>query len=130
MSTFWSGNGGSVVINGTTLNVGKWTVRKTMRLVENTHSGVANTNFEGVVPHFEGSFEIPWDSSNIPDTTLGLTGATKLTTLTLNYGRSTKFQTFANCSVESLEEVNDNANDIVRAVCSWKGGSISARALP
>ena len=49
MSTFWSGNGGSVVINGTTLNVGKWTVRKTMRLVENTHSGVANTNFEGFV---------------------------------------------------------------------------------
>lgn len=125
--SFYSGNGGYITVQGTRLNIGKWTLRKGSRLVENTHSGVSSTNFNPVVPDNSGTIEIPWDSSNIPDTIAGLVPGTQVT-LQLYLGTSGLFHTLTNTSIEFAEDVDDNAQDIIRTQVSFKGGSLTAAA--
>jgi len=122
--SFWSGNGGQIVVGAVTLNVTKHTVRKTARLAEATHSGVAATNFEKVVPHYEWSAEIPWDDTNLPDTDAGLAEGAKVT-IVFHDGDSGKTLTLTNTSVETLEQVDDNEKDIIRAVATGKGGTLT-----
>lgn len=124
--SFHSGNGGYVLIGTSTtpVNIGKWTLRKNSRLVENTHSGVSASNYEAVVPDHSANIELPWDSDSLPDTDLGLAEGAKLT-ITFKYGASTKTAKLEGASIESLEEVVDNAGDIVRAVVSTRGGVLT-----
>jgi hypothetical protein len=119
-----SGNGGEIVVGAVTLHVTKWTVRKTARLAEATHSGKTATNFEKVVPHYEWTAEIPWDDTNLPDTDAGLVEGAKLT-ITFHDGASGKTLVLTDTSVETLEQVDDNENDIIRAVASGKGGTLT-----
>jgi hypothetical protein len=124
----WSGNSGEIVVDpagaALTLNVTKWTVRKTARLAEATHSGKAATNFEKVVPHYEWTAEVPWDDENLPDTDGTLIEGAKVT-IRFVLGASTKLIVLTDTSVETLEQVDDNENDIIRAVVSGKGGSLT-----
>lgn len=118
---FHSGNGGAVQVNATVLNIGKWTLRKAARLAENTHSGTTASNYEKVVPDHSGSIEIPWDDTNLPDTDVGLKEGDKVT-IVFAYGRSGKTQTLADTTVETVEDTDDNSNDIVRTMVTFKGG--------
>jgi hypothetical protein len=124
VATFWSGNGGSIVVGATTLNIGKWTLRKGARLVENTHSGTPSTNYEKVVPDNSGTIDVPWDSTNIPDSGAGLISGAKVT-LVFNLGASGKFHTLTNTSIEVNEDTDDNAQDIIRTSVSFKGGTLT-----
>lgn len=124
--SFYSGNGGGILIGTSTtpFQIGKWTVRRNARLVENTHSGVSSSNYELVVPDHSFSVEIPWNDADLPDTDAGLVPGAKIT-ITFQFGTSSKTCQLTSTSVETLEEVDDNANDIVRAVCSGKGGAFT-----
>lgn len=122
--SFQSGNGGEVLVGAVTLNVTKWTLRKTSRNVDNTHSGVTASNYEHVVPDHSATFEIPWDDTNIPDTDAGLAEGSKVT-VTMNLGSGSKTQILTNALVESLEDVCDNSGDIIRSVCTVKGGTLT-----
>lgn len=128
MSAFWSGNGGSIVCTGEfgtiTLNIGKWTLRKGTRNVDNTHSGTSSTNYENVVPDNSGTLEIPWDSENIPDSDVGLINGAKVT-LVLNLGKSGLSHLLSNTLIEFNEDTNDNGQDIIRTQCSFKGGVLT-----
>jgi uncharacterized protein YndB with AHSA1/START domain len=124
---YQSGNGGEVLVGAVTLHVGKWTLRKTSRNVDNTHSGVTSSNYEHVVPDHSATLEIPWDDTNIPDTDAGLAEGVKVT-LTMNLGSTAKTQVLTNTLVESVEDVCDNSGDIIRTVVTVKGGSLT-RAL-
>lgn len=124
---FWSGNGGNVVVNpspGVSLNIARWMLRKGSRNVENTHSGVSSTNFEKVVSDHSGSIDIPWDDTNLPDTDAGLVEGAKVT-IRFNLGTSGKFQTLANTIIESVEDTDDNSQDIVRTTVNFKGGVLT-----
>lgn len=120
----WSGNGGGITVDGVTINIGKWTLRKGARLAENTHSAKSATNFELVVPDHSGSLEIPWDDTNLPDTDAGLEEGAKVT-IVFNYGQSGKFAALTDTSIETCEDVDDNANDIVRTMVTFKGGVLT-----
>jgi hypothetical protein len=122
--SFYSGNGSSLKIGTAVLNCKLTRLRKGARLTENTHSGVSSSNYESVVPDHSWSAAIPWDSSNIPDTGFGLSVGSKVT-LIFAMGSSTKTQTLTNTTVESVEDVMDNAGDIIRTEISGKGGALT-----
>ena len=123
--SFHSGNGGAIAVGNTTLNITKWTLRKSSRNVDNTHSGVTSSNYEHVVPDHSATVEIPWDDTNIPDTDVGLAeGAKVIITFSLG-GGSAKTEILTNTLVESCEDVNDNSGDIIRTVVTTKGGALT-----
>jgi hypothetical protein len=124
MATFWPGNGSFLTIGAAILNCKATRVRKGARLAENTHSGVSSTNFEAVVGDNSWSASVPWDSTNLPDTGFGLTVGAKVT-LQFNLGRSGKFETLTNTSVETVEDVMDNEGDIIRTEITGKGGALT-----
>lgn len=121
---FLSGNGGEVLVGATTLHVGKWTLRKSSRNVDNTHSNVTAANYDHVVPDHSATIEIPWDDTNIPDTDAGLTEGSKVT-VTFNLGSGSKTQVLTTTLVESVEDVCDNSGDIIRSVATLKGGTLT-----
>lgn len=123
--SFWSGNGGGITVNGgSELNVGKWTVNRTMRIVENTHSGTSgSTNFNAVVAHVEWTVEVPFDDAALIDTDSGLVPGTSISALVLQHGNSGKTISIANTMVEAVQTVNDPQGDIVRYVVNGKGGA-------
>lgn len=120
----WSGLGGEIVVSAVTLHCSKHTVRKTARLAESTHSGNTATNFEKVIPHYEWTVEVPWDDTNLPDTDAGLAEGAKVT-IVFHDGASGKTLTLTDTSVETVEEVNDNNQDIIRSVITGKGGTLT-----
>jgi hypothetical protein len=125
----WSGNGGSVIstpaVGGPfTLAINKWTLRKHARLTENTTSANTASNYEKVVPDYSWTLDIAWDDTTLPDTDLGLNEGDKVI-LKFNYGRSTKFSILTDTTIETADEVDDNATDIVRVALSGKGGTLT-----
>lgn len=122
--SYWSGNGGEITVGAITLPIKKWTLRKKAKLVENTTSSHAASNYEKVIPDYEWTIEFPWDDTKLPDTDVGLNEGDK-GTITFNYGASTKFAVLTGTSVETLEEVNDNSDDIIRCTASGKGGTLT-----
>lgn len=125
MAEFLSGNGGYITIDGTRLDIGKWTLDRTMRLVENTHSGVGATNFNSVVPHYEWQLEVPYDLENPPE---DLAEEGDEVTIVFNVGNpliSGTTRTLTNTRVEKLGEVDDQSQDIFRTAMTGKGGSLS-----
>lgn len=121
----WNGLGGGIIVNsGTELPVQGWTLRKNARLTENSHSGVSATNYELVIKDHSWTADIPWDDTRLPDTDEGLNEGDKVT-IRFDKGTSTKFATLTSSSVETLEEVNDVANNILMVRVSGKGGVLT-----
>lgn len=121
---FWNGLGGKITVGAVDLNVHSHTVRKTARLAETTHSGNTATAFAKIVPHYEWTVKVPWDDTNLPDTDAGLTEGSLVTIIFLD-GGSGKTCTLTNTSVESIEEEQDVQNNIIIAVISGKGGTLT-----
>lgn len=121
---FHSGNGSTLTVGAVVLHVKRLTLRKGARLVENTHSGTASSNFEKVVGDHSWTCEIPWDDTNLPDTDAGLVEGAKVT-LTFTKGGSGKAALLTNTTVETLEDVMDNEGDIIRTTVSGKGGVLT-----
>lgn len=125
---FWGGPGGTLTVDpsGTpkTLVCHSHQVRKTYRLAENSHSGVSATNFEPIIPHYEWTVRVPWDDTNLPDTDVGLTEGLKVT-IKFPDASSGKFKTVTNTSVESIDEEYDSSQNIIMAVISGKGGTLT-----
>lgn len=123
--SFWSGVGGEILVGATALNIGKWKLRAEPRLVENSHTGVADgTNFEKTRLHCTWDLEIPWDDTALPDTDVGLSGTSKVT-ITFKMGASGKTYVLTNTSPGPLDIANDSENDIVRVTLSGQGGILT-----
>src|SRR5437016_3676642 len=132
MATFVSGNGGYITVTVPSgapvrLDIKKWTLKKTSKNVENTHSGTPSTNFEHVVPHYEWDVEVPIDITNFPDAATLLREGTKAT-ITFYLGTSGKFDVLSNTLVQDLSDVDDNSEDILRTTVTGKGGTLTQRA--
>lgn len=129
--SYWNGLGGTIVADPSgvplTINVTKHTVRKTARLAETTHSGNTATSFAKVIPHYEWEAEGVFDDTNLVDTDLSLIEGA-VVTLKFNDGSSTKFVTLTSTSVETVEEVEDVREDVIRWVVRGKGGTITRQA--
>lgn len=119
--------GSSLQIGAAVLHCRLTRLRKGARLSDNTHSGVAAANYDAVVPDHAWSASIPWDDTNIPDTDFGLVEGAKVT-LRFNQGATGKFEVLTGTTVEHVEDVHDNAGDIIRTEVSGKGGVLT-RAL-
>lgn len=125
---FWNGLGGTIVRDPSgsaqSINVTKHVIRKTSRLAETTHSGNTATSFQEVIPHYEWEAEGVWDDANLVDTDLGMEEG-DVETLKFNDGSSTKFVTLTGTTIESIEEVEDVVNDVIRWTMRGKGGTIT-----
>jgi hypothetical protein len=120
----WSGNGSSMQVGANTLQARLTRVRKGARLAENTHSGTSSSNYDKVVPDHAWSGSIPWDDTNLPDTDVGLVEGAKVT-VTFPMGASGKSETLTGTTVEYLEDVMDNAGDIIRTDVAGRGGVLT-----
>lgn len=120
----WSGNGSSMLVGAVTLHCRLTRLRKNARLTENTHSGVSSSNYDKVVPDHSWSASVPWDDANLPDTDAGLVEGAKVT-IVFAMGASGKSETLTNTTVESLEDVMDNAGDIIRTEVTGRGGALT-----
>lgn len=119
-----SANGSSLQIGAAVLHARVTRVRKATRLAENTHSGTPSTNYDAVVDDNAWSGSIPWDETNMPDVDFGLINGSKVN-LRFNKGTTGKFELLTNTTVESVEDVHDNAGDIIRTDISGKGGVLT-----
>lgn len=118
-----SGNGGNVLVNGGYIVISKWTRKWTARLTENTNSStVGYTNYEIVVYEVSWTLEGPWDENNIPDQAGGLIPGNKVQ-INFGYGGGSPIvQSLGQTSVEEVEIVDDEKEDIVRFTATGKGG--------
>ena len=125
---FWSGLGGSVIVDPTgtpkTIVAHSHTVRKTSKNTENTHTGSVASNFEHLYPHYEATIKVPWDDTNLPDVDVGLQEGAKVN-IKFPDGNSTKFLILSGTLVESLEEELDVMSNIILAVITTKGGTLT-----
>lgn len=121
----WSANGSIITKGATTLHVTNVTVIDGARLTENTGSANGSTNYDKVVADNSSTFDIPWDDTNLPDTDVGLTPGSKVTLVYTIGGGSGKTCTLTNTTVERLETIMNNDQDIVRSRCSTKGGVLT-----
>lgn len=123
--SYWTGVGGGIVVNsGTELPINQWTLRKNARLTENTTSGNTATNYAKVVPDYSWEVMGPWDDTRLPDTDEGMNEG-DVVTVKFEKGTSGKFATLTNTTVETVEETEDVANDIIRYRASGKGGTLT-----
>lgn len=121
---YWNGLGGSILRGASSIAVTKHVVRKTSRLAETTNSGNTATSFQEVIPHYEWEAEGVWDDTVLIDTDQGLVEG-DVVTITFNDGGSTKTVVLTNTTVESIEEVEDVVNDVIRWTARGKGGTIT-----
>lgn len=123
--SYWNGLGGSLLIGGSvTLAVTKHTVRKTSRLAETTNSANTATSFQNVIPHYEWEAEMVFDDTVLVDTDGGLSEGA-VVTVKFNDGSSTKFATLTGTTVESVEEIEDVREDVIRVMVRGKGGTLT-----
>ena len=122
--SFWSSLGGSMITNAMTLKVHKTQISKTMRLAENSHSGVSATNFEAVIPHYEWSASIPFDDTVLIDTDAGMIEGAKIDFSFMD-GLSGKFCGLTGTSVEKIDQVVDVSQNIIMYEVSGKGGVLT-----
>lgn len=125
---YWSGLSGTLVRDPASaaqvINVTKHVIRKTSRLAETTHSGNTATSFQEVIPHYEWEAEGIWDDANLIDTDLGCEEG-DVETIKFIDGGSGKFVTLTGTTIESIEEVEDVVNDVIRWTMRGKGGTIT-----
>lgn len=120
---FWASTGGGITVNaGSEQNVSGWELDSSIIDANNTHSGTGgSTNFEVVNYHNEGSIEIPWSDTELPDTDIGLVRGNKVT-IVFQFGNSSKTCTLTNTLILSHRMVSKSADDILRSVVRFKGG--------
>ena len=107
MATFWSGNGGKVTKSSTDINVKEWTLQKSTRLADITHSGSSGwAIFKGTVKEASGTVKASWDSTQLPEATLSMDVGAEVA-LTLVLGGSTKTFTFT----AVIETLNHQCNN-------------------
>lgn len=126
MATFHAGVGGKAKLGaaGADINITNWEFTKTSRLAETTHSGSGgNANWQHTVKEARGFFEFPWDSTQIPDTTIAIDAGDSITDLRLFAGDSTKFYSFP-AIVEELQVMVNTTNDVVRARCAFRANGV------
>ena len=121
---FHSANGSKLVIGVTTLHCTNVNLIKQARLVENTNSANSSSNYVPVIKDHSWSADVPWDDTNLPDTDFGLTEGAQVT-LVFNEGGSGKTATLTATTVERLETMMNNEQDIVRCRVSGKGGALT-----
>lgn len=119
-----SANTSKLVIGAATLHCTEVNLIKSARLTENTSSANASTNYVKVVADHSWSATVPWDDTNLPDTDFGLVEGVQVT-LVFNQGASGKTATLTNTTVERLETIMNNEQDIVRCRVSGKGGALT-----
>lgn len=124
---YWNGLGGSILRGAFEIEVTKHVVRKTARLAETTHSGNTATSFQEVIPHYEWEAEGVFDDTALIDTDGGLIEG-DVVTITFTDGGSGKTVVLTNTTVESIEEVEDVVNDVIRWTARGKGGTITRQA--
>lgn len=125
MSTFYSGNGGTITSGAVVTNVKQWTCNTGSRTTENTHSGTGGyTNYEHVVFDARWTAEGPLDTSNLPDSTGLFVPGTKVSAKFKN-GADARFILLVGTIIEDYEVIDDNTSDIVRWRMSGKGGVIT-----
>ena len=125
--SYISGNGGKITNVGASkdLVIGVWGGNFGARLVENTNSASGGaTNYDKVVDDPSWSAEIPLDLANLPDTDVGFAGGQKVN-VKFFLGSSAKFYQLTGTTIEEVRVRNDNAQDIVRATITGKGGVIT-----
>lgn len=120
----WSANGSLITKGGSTLHVTNVSYVDGARLTENTNSANSSTNYDKVVADNSWSCDIPWDDTNLPETDFGLTSGSKVT-LIFNMGSSGKTATLTNTTVERLEMIMNNEQDIVRSRITGRGGALT-----
>lgn len=114
--------------NGTSLNITDWQITITARLTEKTHSGSGGTaQSHKVLEEWSGSFNLPWDSDNIPDVDMPFDNGDEPTWRGY-LGDSGKFYQ-GPIIVESCVAVVNNQNDIVRFTVNFKGNGTLVRPV-
>jgi hypothetical protein len=121
----WNGLGGGITVGaGVELPVSKHTVRKISTLADVSHSGSSARMFHSVIPHYEWEIELPFDDTRMVDVDEGLVEGASVT-LRFDDGSSGKFLILTGTSVESIEEVEDVLNDVIRVAVRGKGGVLT-----
>jgi len=122
---FHSANGSKLVIGVTTLHCTNVNLIKQARLVENTNSANSSSNYVPVIKDHSWSADVPWDDTNLPDTDFGLTEGAQVTLVFNEGATSGKTATLTATTVERLETMMNNEQDIVRCRVSGKGGALT-----
>jgi hypothetical protein len=115
---FHRGNGGEVFVGaapGTSLPVGKWTLRKSAALANVTNSTTGGRKRRhATVKDDEVTLECPWDDAVNPQANTFAEG--DIIRVVLEIGNSPKKWTCAEVIIESVEYVDDQDEDVVRTV--------------
>lgn len=128
MATFWAGNGGKVTKGGTNINIQEWTMEKSARLVDLTHSGTLGwALYKSALKEASGTVKASWDSTQLVETTLAMDVAAEVTIL-MYLGTSGKAFT-APIVIEKLSYEVNNQNGFVMYNFSWKNqGAVTGPA--
>jgi len=128
MPTFWAGNGGKVTKDGVDVNIQEWTLEKSARLVDLTHSGTLGwAYFKSALEEASGTFKATWDSTQILETTLTMDAGTQAT-LHLYLGNSGK-SFMVPAVFEKLSYEVNNQNGFVTYNVSFKNqGAVTGPA--
>lgn len=105
------------------MNIITWDDNRTSRNAENTHSGVAATNYEHVVPDNGGTFSAGLDVSQATSG-YNLTSGTKVD-VRFYLGPTGKSELLTFTLLENLQLHDDNSTDIVRISGTFKGGTLT-----
>src|SRR5687767_7439171 len=123
-----SGNGGKMQIGVADFHIGKWTLNKNPRLSEVTNSGnTSGTRYKKVVLDPSWSCELPFDSAQTIEAA-GIDSGTEIASLKFKLGSGTTYYTLANTTVDTVESITDNNNDVVRYKITGKGGDLTGPA--
>jgi hypothetical protein len=128
VATYVSGNGGYIYAStdGFTyrqIHVGTWTLTRSARLAENTHSGTqGSSSYVRAVRDNSWRLEFPWDEDS--EALYEDLIAADFLHVKFKYGASDLEVELAYTTLETAEVVDNNASDIVRAVLAGRGGRI------
>src|SRR5215475_11630530 len=128
MPTFWAGNGGRVSKAGVTINVQEWTLEKSARLVDLTHSGTLGwAYFKSALSEAAGTFKASRDSTQLVETTLSMDVGAEVS-LQFYLGTSGKSFTVP-AVIEKLSYEVNNQNGFVTYTASYKNqGAVTGPA--
>src|SRR5882724_6015746 len=113
---YWSGQGGDVVVDGTTHPVAEWQLSKSAVLADSTTSASGCKKRKKVLGDTSFTMNMPWDSDETPEE-LGLEEGAEIDSIKLYLGESGLMHSFAGI-VEKVDVVCDAKGDIIRETVS------------
>lgn len=120
-----SANPGKITVGILDLHVTNFELVNNGRLAEVTDSSSnGSTEYAKVVDDNSWSCEAVFDSTNLPDTDVGLASGA-IVNITFTLGASSKTSTLTGTTVETYRIINNNQGDVVRASISGKGGALT-----